>query len=153
MDMMREPVRIRRIALAKMVNHARRELPLECCGLLSGRDGVIEKVHPAHNQKRSRTEFLIPIQELFAFFKDLRHSGRDHLGIYHSHPATEAFPSVRDAAEFHYPGVSYWIISLGAQDPVVRCFLWEDTGFNETAFEPDGSSPMPQALEIQKPLK
>jgi hypothetical protein len=38
---------------------------------------------------------------------------------------------VRDAAEFHYPEVSYWVISLRPPEPEVRCFRWTRTEFSE----------------------
>ena len=118
-----------------MVEHARRDYPLECCGLLAGAGQDIDGVRPTPNQKHSSKEFFVPIEELFAFFQKLRRTGKRHLGIYHSHPLTESTPSPRDVAEFHYPEVSYWIISLKGKEPDVGCFLWGEEGFGRVSFE------------------
>lgn len=117
-----------------MIQHARCEYPRECCGLLSGTRQVIDDICRTSNAKRSHKEFFVPFEELFMFFKELRRTGKQHLGIYHSHPTTEAFPSPRDVAEFYYPGVSYWIVSLKGKEPDVRCFLWDEIHFNEVPF-------------------
>jgi len=118
-----------------MVEHARREYPLECCGLLSGSGWAIDGIQTTGNQRQSRSEFSIPVEELFAFFKGLRRSGKEHLGIYHSHPTSRSLPSSRDVAEFHYPEVSYWIVSLQGEEPDVRCFRWDKREFKNVDFE------------------
>ena len=118
-----------------MVEHARREYPMECCGLLSGSGWKIDGIRATGNQRQSRDEFFIPVEELFAFFKELRPSGKEHLGIYHSHPTSRSLPSSLDVAEFHYPEVSYWIVSLKGEEPDVRCFRWDGMGFKKVVFE------------------
>lgn len=118
-----------------MVEHARREYPLECCGLLSGSGWAIDGIQTTGNQRQSRSEFSIPVEELFAFFRGLRRSGKEHLGIYHSHPTSRSLPSSRDVAEFHYPEVSYWIVSLQGEEPDVRCFRWDKREFKNVDFE------------------
>ncbi len=128
-------VRIDGKVLEKMVEHARREFPLECCGLLSGSGWEIDGIRETGNHRQSRREFSIPVEELFAFFRGLRRSGREHLGIYHSHPTSRSLPSSRDVAEFHYPEVSYWIVSLKGEEPDVRCFRWDKRGFKNVDFE------------------
>ena len=122
-----------------MVEHARREYPLECCGLLSGSGGNIDGIRATGNQRQSREEFFVPVEELFAFFSGLRRSGKEHLGIYHSHPTSRSRPSSRDVAQFHYPEVSYWIVSLKGVEPDVRCFCWDQRGFKNVDFEVYGA--------------
>ena len=122
-----------------MVEHARREYPLECCGLLSGSGGNIDGIRATGNKRRSREEFFVPVEELFAFFRGLRRSGKEHLGIYHSHPTSRSRPSTRDVAEFHYPEVSYWIVSLKGTEPDIRCFCWDQRDFKNVDFEVYGS--------------
>ena len=132
--MERVGVRIYQWVLDQMVEHAREVYPLECCGLLSGREQTVDQITPAFNEKRSEREFSIPPKELFAFFKLLRLSSRKLLGIYHSHPDSEAVPSARDLREFHYPEASYWIVSLKNREPDIHCFRWGKIGFEPVAF-------------------
>ncbi|MDA2933047.1 M67 family metallopeptidase [Acidobacteria bacterium AH-259-D05] len=128
-------MRIHSRVLERIIQHARREYPLECCGLLSGTGQEIDSLQPTPNQRRSRKEFFVPVTELFAFFQELRRTGKQHLGIYHSHPLTESFPSPRDLVEFHYPEVSYWIISLKGKKPDIGCFVCGKKGFERVSFE------------------
>ena len=118
-----------------MINHAQAEYPLECCGLLSGVDPLIDKVTPTANLKRSPCEFFISPEDLFAFMRSMRGGSRDFLGIYHSHIRSPAFPSERDIAESYYHDISYWIVSLEERIPDVRCFVWKGAGFSEVKFK------------------
>ena len=118
-----------------MIQHARRAYPLECCGLLSGSGETIDHACQTSNQSRSSREFAVPAEELFDFFKELRQTDRCHLGIYHSHPGGGSLPSSWDEAEYHYPKVSYWIISLGKDEPDVGCFKWRRGAFERVPFK------------------
>ena len=120
--------------LEQMIQHARDAYPLECCGLLSGSGETIDQARQTSNQSRNSQQFSVPAEELFAFFKELRQTGRRHLGIYHSHPRSESLPSARDEAECHYPEVSYWIISLKEEEPDIGCFKWRQGGNERVPF-------------------
>ncbi len=95
-----------------MVEHARQEAPLECCGLLMGQDRRITRLRMMENVARSPVRYEMSPRALFEFFKDLRNSGLQHLGIYHSHPSSEPYPSPTDIAEAFYPDCTYFILSL-----------------------------------------
>jgi proteasome lid subunit RPN8/RPN11 len=119
----------------QMMQHARREEPLECCGLLAGRSDKIDEIFCCSNQSMSQVEFSVPPCELFHAFRQIRRRGKKLLGIYHSHPSSQAVPSEKDRNEYHYHDASYWIVSLQNRSPVVRCFRWEDNTFQETQFQ------------------
>ena len=121
---MAEAVRVRAEILKEMLLHARRELQIESCGLLAGRNDVITTIFPARNVLMSATAYEIAPQELFALFRSMRERGLVHLGLYHSHPNGENIPSPRDIDQAYYPGHPYFIISPreGAPNPV-RAFL------------------------------
>ena len=121
--------------IQEMVDHAFEEAPLECCGLLFGRGKVIEGIVRATNARKSRTEFEIPPAELFDFVRDLRRRSREFVGIYHSHTQTDAVPSEKDAAEFHYPEVTYWIVATISGTADVRCHAWQEGGFRRVPFK------------------
>ncbi len=98
--------------LDAMLEHARRDAPLECCGLLAGRDDLITRMFPARNALASASEYSIDPQELISAFRSMRESGLTHLGIYHSHPHSENTPSPRDIELAYYPDCAYFIVSL-----------------------------------------
>lgn len=116
-------VQIEAAVIDSMVEHARLETPLECCGLLMGQAGRITRLRRMRNLAQSPTRYEMAPGELFQFFKDLRGSGLQHLGIYHSHPSSEAYPSATDIAQSFYPDCTYFILSLLVPGlPSVRAF-------------------------------
>ena len=92
---------------------ARLARPAECCGLLSGRNGVITDIHPLRNDAdRPETRYFATPEDLFAAMRRIRESNQTLLGIYHSHPRTHAYPSASDVEMAFYPEALYFIISL-----------------------------------------
>ena len=87
--------------------------PSECCGLLSGENGVITTLHALPNQAdRPEVRFFATPEGLFAAMRRIRESNQSLLGIYHSHPRTAAYPSASDVEMAFYPEAVYFIISL-----------------------------------------
>jgi [CysO sulfur-carrier protein]-S-L-cysteine hydrolase len=120
-------IQVRPEIVEEMLRHARNESRTECCGLLAGRDGLITNIFPAKNALASPTAYEIAPQELFQLFRRIREEGLEHLGHYHSHPATENVPSPSDIEMAGYPNEAYFIISSlpGAPRPV-RAFSIRD---------------------------
>jgi proteasome lid subunit RPN8/RPN11 len=117
------PIRIRREVLTKLIEEARGDPAIECCGLLAGTAGVITDLLPARNALASPTAYEIAPQELFRLFRQMRERGLDHLGIYHSHPATDNAPSPSDIARAYYPEAAYLIVSPRPDAPrPIRAF-------------------------------
>ena len=122
-----ERICIRAEILERMLEHARSEPRIECCGLLAGRDGVITEILPATNALASPRAYEIAPKELFQLFRTLRAEGLEHLGHYHSHVASENFPSPTDIEQAGYPDQAYFIITLAERAPKpVRAFLIRD---------------------------
>lgn len=120
---MRSVIRMERQSLDVLLAEARRQPHIECCGLLAGRDGVVSVVLPAQNILASATAYDIAPADLFALFRRMRDEKLDHLGIYHSHPATDNAPSPTDIERSYYPDVAYFILSPRASAPrPIRAF-------------------------------
>src|SRR5712692_3746237 len=122
---MEHVVRIRGEVVTRMIEEARREQSMECCGLLAGSGLEISAILPARNALASPSAFEIEPQELFRMFRELRASRLDHLGIYHSHPAGDNAPSARDIECAFYPDVAYFVVSPlpDALQPVRAFFI------------------------------
>lgn len=116
----RDSIRILPGVIDAMIDHARRDAPLECCGLLAAREGVIDEAIPARNLKASAVAFLIDPADHFAALKRARAAGLEIVGAYHSHPRSPAVPSPTDLAKAHYEEFLYVIVSLAAAAPDVR---------------------------------
>ena len=119
-----------------MVDHARRDAPLECCGLLAAWHGTIDQAIPTRNLKASPVEFLIDPLDHVRALKRTRTEGREVIGAYHSHPRSAAIPSPTDLAEAHYEEFLYVIVSLAGDPPDVRAYhLAPDGRFADSRFE------------------
>ena len=127
-------VQIKREILEAIVRHAEEEAPRECCGLLMGQGEIITHHRPMKNVLASNVRYEMEAQALFQFFKDLRAANQKHLGIYHSHPVSEAYPSETDVRESFYPDCAYFIVSLkNPGSPLVRAFRLLSDGVEELA--------------------
>jgi proteasome lid subunit RPN8/RPN11 len=131
---MSQEICVRAQIVDEMLRHSRSEPHIECCGLLAGVDGVITKIFPTKNALASPSAYEVAPQELFPLFRQMRKEGLEHLGIYHSHPATENFPSASDIELAGYPNQAYFIISpLPATPDPVRAFFIRDGIVEELA--------------------
>lgn len=110
-----------------IVAHARAEAPKEACGLVAGRDTRATRVIRCMNAHPSAvTRYTIDPREQLRAFRDMEANGEDLVAIYHSHPATQAYPSPTDRAESHYPEAIYVLVSLRDTAPDVRAFRIRD---------------------------
>jgi [CysO sulfur-carrier protein]-S-L-cysteine hydrolase len=113
--------------MQQILAHALREAPDEACGLLGGRDGRIVHVYSMQNAVpgvRRLLAYRLDPEEQYRVFMEIESAGLDLVGIYHSHPRGEAYPSMTDVSLAYYPGVVYLIVSLlHADHPVARAFF------------------------------
>ncbi|MDR3354760.1 MAG: M67 family metallopeptidase [Synergistaceae bacterium] len=110
--------------------YAKNGLPNEVCGLVAGRaeEGVkiIEKVYFMTNVDASREHFSIDPREQLSAVKDMRANGLALLGNFHSHPETPARPSEEDIRLAYDPSISYLILSLAGEEPMLKAFHIEN---------------------------
>jgi proteasome lid subunit RPN8/RPN11 len=107
----------------EMMAHVLSEPALEMCGLLGGRDGVVDRVWPVPNALHSLVAYLMDGPE---FAEAMIGCEFEPLGIFHSHPAGPPIPSPTDVAEAAYPDSIYVVISLQIAPPSVRGFMIVD---------------------------
>ncbi len=108
---------------AAIIAHATDELPNECCGLLTGRNGLVERVVRGTNVDHSPYTYRMDPREQLVAFKAMEADGQELVAIYHSHPQTPAYPSKTDVARAYYPDARYLIVSLQDRaSPSLRAF-------------------------------
>ena len=116
----------------EIIAHARAEAPRECCGIIAGLDGHATRLYRLVNSEPGVTRYRVDDAELFRVYRDLNDRGEDILAIYHSHPATPAYPSPTDLDLAAWPDAFYVICSLAVRDaPVVRAFRIVDGRITE----------------------
>ena len=117
-------MKIARSLLDQIVEHARRDAPDECCGVVAVRDGAATAVHPLENLAHSPLKFEVGADLVHAM-DAIEGGGADLGAIYHSHTRTEPYPSQTDVNfSANWPGVEWLIVGLdGDAEPVVRSYL------------------------------
>ena len=108
-------MRICRQAVTGMLEHARGELPNECCGFLLGTSDRIEEATRATNLTPSPHRYEVDPRDHFAVIRRARREGRTVVGVYHSHPNAPAIPSVSDLERATSAEYLYVIVSLTAE--------------------------------------
>lgn len=119
-------MRIRRAVIDAAVGHARREVPLECCGLLIGENDEVREIRAAGNLRQSEVAYLVDPEDHFAAIRAARAAGLEVVGAYHSHPRTAPVPSARDIREATDPAFLYLILSLRAAEPEIAAYRIRD---------------------------
>jgi proteasome lid subunit RPN8/RPN11 len=97
----------------KIVAHARRDHPDEACGVLAGPAGGDrpERFIPMTNAERSPTFYRFDSTEQFRVWQDMDERDEEPVVIYHSHTATQAYPSRTDITLAAEPGAHYVLVS------------------------------------------
>lgn len=98
---------------AKIVAHARADHPDEACGIIAGPAGSNrpERFIPMLNAERSPTFYRFDSTEQFRVWREMDERGEEPIVIYHSHTATEAYPSRTDISYASEPDAHYVLVS------------------------------------------
>lgn len=121
-------LRLPRSCYDKIVAQGLEGKPLEICGFLFGpragtsADAVTEvsEAYPVESDDKSELTYSMNPGQMVQALKHAREQGLEVVGIYHTHPATQPYPSITDVSRAHwgdsddlnYPGCSYLIVSL-----------------------------------------
>lgn len=132
-------IRLKKEHLEEMVAHAREDAPIECCGLLAGKDGEILQVRRASNKEASPYRFSIDPLETRKHEQAIDDAGLELSGFYHSHTGSPAVPSPTDIRMmgplFGPPTVHFVIGVADIENPEVRVWHIDGAEKFERAFE------------------
>ncbi len=110
----------------ELIAQARRDAPLESCGLLLGRGNDVVEHYPMENVDHSAEHFSFDPAQQFAALRHARARGLQILANWHSHPASPSRPSKEDLRLANDPTIRYAILSLQGDEPVLRSFSVKD---------------------------
>jgi len=112
-------LRIAREHVDAMIAHAREDHPDEACGVIIGPEDsdVPTRLVRMINAERSPTFFRFEPEEQFALYKQMSTAGEEIVVVYHSHTATEAYPSRTDISLASEPQAHYVIVSTAKSGP------------------------------------
>jgi len=102
---------------ARILAHARADHPDEACGVIAGPEGSDrpERFIAMLNAERSPTFYRFDSLEQLHVWREMDDRGEEPVVIYHSHTATEAYPSRTDISYASEPGAHYVLVST--RDP------------------------------------
>jgi [CysO sulfur-carrier protein]-S-L-cysteine hydrolase len=109
---------IRRDLVDAIVAHARKDHPDEACGVIAGPEGSDrpERFIPMLNAARSPTFYEFDSMDLLRLYKEMDDNDEVPVVVYHSHTATEAYPSRTDIAYANEPDAHYVLVSTREPD-------------------------------------
>ena len=96
-----------------IVAHAKRDHPDEACGIVAGPEGSDrpERFVPMVNAASSPTFYEFDSTDLFKLYKEMDANDEEPVVVYHSHTATEAYPSRTDIRLAQEPNAHYVLVS------------------------------------------
>ena len=87
------------------------------------RDGAATRaIRCANVHETPTTRYRIDPREQLDAFRAMDAEGEELAAIYHSHPASQPYPSPTDRAEAHYPDAVYVLVSLRTSVPEVEAW-------------------------------
>jgi len=109
---------INRATRDAIVAHARRDHPDEACGVVAGAEGSDRPTRfiPMLNAARSPTFYEFDSSDLLQLYKEMAANDEEPVVIYHSHTATEAYPSRTDISYASEPNAHYVLVSTRLPD-------------------------------------
>nr|WP_276514744.1 M67 family metallopeptidase [Nocardia transvalensis] len=108
-----------------MVAHARADHPDEACGIIAGPEGSDrpERFVEMVNAERSPTFYRFDSGEQLRVWREMDDRDEEPVVVYHSHTATEAYPSRTDISYASEPNAHYVLISTrDPQDHELRSY-------------------------------
>jgi proteasome lid subunit RPN8/RPN11 len=97
-------------------NHADNEKPNESCailfGMTSGKKNTVKEVFLTKNIDESPVNFTISNEQLIQAYNMAEEKKMEVVGIFHSHPNSETYPSITDK-KFMYSNPVVWLIYSG----------------------------------------
>jgi proteasome lid subunit RPN8/RPN11 len=124
--------------------HALRQYPYECCGIVTGYEqeqtahfceNIQNKLHsedPERYPRDARTAYVIDRDEAEQIISSARERGEEVIAFYHSHIEHEAYFSVTDVeaqtvfGEPEFPDAPHIVISImNSKVHDIKCFKWD----------------------------
>ncbi|MCH8914608.1 MAG: M67 family metallopeptidase [Thaumarchaeota archaeon] len=108
-----------------LTEHAENEKPNESCAILFGKDRLVSEVFLTKNIEESSVNFTISNEQLIEGYKIAEEKKVEVIGIFHSHPNSDTYPSNTDK-KFMRSNPVVWIIYSGINKDFKAYFLESD---------------------------
>ena len=119
----------------KLLIEAQEALPYEYSALLCGQEATITDHIAMPTTTQDMHTFGWDGPSFIQALRSIREFNLQWLGVLHTHPHAPPIPSRRDAAGWHYPALSYWIVGMETPaTPSWRVYQWQNGSFVERAY-------------------
>jgi proteasome lid subunit RPN8/RPN11 len=108
-----------------LTEHAENEEPNESCAILFGKDSLVSEVFLTKNIEESPINFTISNEQLIEGYKIAEEKRVEVIGVFHSHPNSDAYPSNTDK-KFMQSNPVAWVIYSGINKNFKAYFLESD---------------------------
>ena len=105
--------------------HSENQKPNESCAILFGKNDQVLDLFLTENIEKSSVNFTISNEQLIEGYKIAEEKEMEVIGIFHSHPDSEAYPSNTDK-KFMQSNPVVWIIYSGINKNFRAYFLDSD---------------------------
>ena len=102
--------------------YSENQKPNESCALLFGKDNTVLDLFLTENIEKSSVNFTISNKQLIEGYSMAEERKMDVIGIFHSHPDSEAYPSNTDK-KFMQSNPVVWVIYSGINKNFRAFFL------------------------------
>ena len=111
-------LRIPTAMISEIVAHAREDHPDEACGVIAGPAGSDRPTRLVRmlNAERSPTFYRFDSTEQLRLYREMDAADEEVVVVYHSHTATEAYPSRTDISYAGEPQAHYLLVSTREPD-------------------------------------
>ena len=105
--------------------YSENQKPNESCAILFGKKNQVSDLFLTENIEKSSVNFTISNKQLIEGYKIAEEKKMEVIGIFHSHPNSDAFPSNTDK-KFMQSNPVVWIIYSGINKNLKAFFLESD---------------------------
>ena len=108
-----------------LTEHAENEKPNESCAILYGENNTVKKIWITENIEKSPVEFTLSPEQNYEMYQKEDELGLRIIGIFHSHPNSQAIPSSTDK-KFMQNNPYIWMIYSGINKDIKAYVLESD---------------------------
>ncbi len=117
-----QKIKLSQIDKKILSEYSENQKPNESCALLFGKDNIVMDLFLTENIEKSSVNFTISNKQLIEGYKIAEEKNMEVVGIFHSHPDSEAYPSNTDK-KFMQSNPVVWIIYSGINKNFRAYFL------------------------------
>lgn len=117
-----QKIKLSQIDKKILSEYSENQKPNESCALLFGKDNTVMDLFLTENIEKSSVNFTISNKQLIEGYKIAEEKNMEVIGIFHSHPDSEAYPSNTDK-KFMQSNPVVWVIYSGINKNFRAYFL------------------------------